>query len=129
MKKIITLTLIYFFTTISLYSQNTKMDMKSVYSIKYGLDDEGYAHSYNASMIFVLGKMQIIKGDKKDEWTFQYKGKVKRYSENHKAYIIFNHLYLPWNKVDLYISEDKAMKHNGQFYYWIIIGGQTQLAE
>jgi hypothetical protein len=96
------------------------------YYIKYILPDNGNAVPYEATMFVTKNRVTIQRNGDTKYWEIEYKGIIKRI--DHGFTFEYHHFYLPNKDIHLLISDYQEIKHAGQFYYQIIIDGQSQLA-
>lgn len=98
------------------------------YSIKYLIADNGNVYptfgtiSINQSEILYIKDSNIKNWASKDEGVVYQKEKEGISFKFHKFFLYKQNKYL-------YVSYDKIVKHDGVFYYTLIMDGQSQLAQ
>ncbi|MFC0515166.1 hypothetical protein ACFFGT_13185 [Mucilaginibacter angelicae] len=117
------------------YSASTSSNAKDsanstvfkVYQGLYTFDTDGVIHADDFKLTVGSNQITYAKGEALKTFDVQYQGTITR--EPQPGIRFLYHKFLLLNKGEyLLVSDRKEVKHEGVFYYRIIIDGQVQLA-
>lgn len=97
------------------------------YSIKFLIADNGNVYPTFGTISINQSEILYVKDSNIKNWASNDEGVVYQ-KEKDGISFKFHKFFLNKQNKYLYVSYDKIVKHNGVFYYTLIIDGQSQLA-
>lgn len=120
-KRTLFTSIILLFTSLA-FSQTNRS-----YNVKFLMTSSGDLIATNFILKVSGNEILYTKNGVTKNWDVKYEGEVTQNEQQGVSFKYYNYLLSQQNK-NLYISTYKSIKHNGVFYYVLIIDGQKQLA-